>query len=78
MIGGTGARPVGPTFRNFRLANGWQLSTLFAVWLIRSVPATLAMGQESATDPSQRRMVVPIETHRRTQVFEAPKKCLQS
>lgn len=29
MIGGTGARPVGPTSRDLRLANSWELSTIF-------------------------------------------------
>ena len=46
MIGGTGARPVGPTVRNFKLANGWRLSTFFSVWLIRSVPFPLAMNKK--------------------------------
>jgi hypothetical protein len=78
MIGGTGARPVGPTFRNFKLANGWQLSSLFLGLAYPIGASHPRHGQESATDPPQHRMVVPIETHRRTQVFEAPKKCLQS
>jgi hypothetical protein len=59
MIGGTGARPVGPIFRNFRLANGWQLSNLF-LGLAYPIGANhLRDEQEGATDPSQHCMVVP-------------------
>ena len=53
----------------------WFVKQFFgASGLLRTVPATLAMNKKARSNPSQRHMAATIETRRRTQVSEAPKK----